>query len=489
MKKSWSDLAPENPEIGFLQHPILLRASMQNNPDVVLSFFNSRFLLLRTLNSHLISCLEQIDLTFDAPAAVSSLSSEQVNDIIRNIISYEQTEGHAIEATKRSITSGKSYQSSSIKTTMHSSNILGTLLSKGRSLIFNSIRSAFINRLIERTEVQGSSKFELVISRSRASKFASKGECDNEGRWSVFGQAFRRIHGMAPSVLRRSNQIWDTIFAGERAQDAGGPYREAWTAIVQDLMSPCLPLLKPSPNNVSNAGYFSECFIINPDVAMVPIHMEMLIFLGKMMGSAARSKSYLDIILAPVVWKLILNEEVSFNDMKTVDLMYVKTIQRLRRREDVTESSFCSKFADITFSLTNLAGREVDLVPSGKQINLRWSTIDSFCLLAENYRINEMKSVCQAIRLGLESQIPPSALTLLTGSELEEMVCGKPIIDIELLKSCTEYSQCSPTDQHIIWFWEVMEREFSQEDRKAFIKFAWGRSRLPLTKSAFSQVV
>ncbi len=30
-------------------------------------------------------------------------------------------------------------------------------------------------------------------------------------------------------------------------------------------------------------------------------------------------------------------------------------------------------------------------------------------------------------------------------------------------------------------------REFSNEDRSAFIKFSWGRSRLPLTKADFSQ--
>lgn len=66
------------------------------------------------------------------------------------------------------------------------------------------------------------------------------------------------------------------------------------------------------------------------------------------------------------------------------------------------------------------------------------------------------------------------------------MVCGKPDIDIALLESITEYSACSSTDQHVLYFWETM-RSFTPEERSALVKFVWGRSRLPLTAAAFSQ--
>lgn len=45
--------------------------------------------------------------------------------------------------------------------------------------------------------------------------------------------------------------------------------------------------------------------------------------------------------------------------------------------------------------------------------------------------------VCEAIRRGIESVVPPIVLNLLSWYQLEEMVCGKPIIDINLLRvSC-----------------------------------------------------
>jgi hypothetical protein len=66
------------------------------------------------------------------------------------------------------------------------------------------------------------------------------------------------------------------------------------------------------------------------------------------------------------------------------------------------------------------------------------------------------------------------------------MVCGNPNVDIDLLKSCTEYSNYTQSDRIIQWFWEIMS-EFSQSDRKAYLRFTWGRNRLPLTKAGFKQ--
>lgn len=70
--------------------------------------------------------------------------------------------------------------------------------------------------------------------------------------------------------------------------------------------------------------------------------------------------------------------------------------------------------------------------------------------------------------------------------ELEEMVCGKPDIDVKLLENVVEYSSCSSSDAHIRLFWQALE-EFTNEERSAFIKFTWGRSRLPLNAAGFTQ--
>jgi len=54
-------------------------------------------------------------------------------------------------------------------------------------------------------------------------------------------------------------------------------------------------------------------------------------------------------------------------------------------------------------------------------------------------RLNEFKRQIEAIRRGLSLIIPEGLLNLLTWRELETMVCGKPILDVELLRQNTIY--------------------------------------------------
>ena len=56
---------------------------------------------------------------------------------------------------------------------------------------------------------------EIILSRSRALKYASKGERDLTGTFSIFGQMFRALHGKPACMLRKSDQLWKVLFAGQ----------------------------------------------------------------------------------------------------------------------------------------------------------------------------------------------------------------------------------------------------------------------------------
>ena len=127
---------------------------------------------------------------------------------------------------------------------------------------------------------------------------------------------------------------------------------------------------------------------------------------------------------------------------------------------------------------------------NAEQQPVRWgSDIDRYCDELEHYWIHsELRAVAQAVRLGIETQLPGACLSFMRWDELQELVCGNPKIDIALLCSATEYERgCSSTDPHIVWFWELMRSEFNEEDKRAFVRFVWGRTRLPLNRAAFTQ--
>ena len=80
--------------------------------------------------------------------------------------------------------------------------------------------------------------------------------------------------------------------------------------------------------------------------------------------------------------------------------------------------------------------------------------------------------------------VPVPLLSLFTGFELETMVCGSPDIPLHLLKSVATYKGVEANSPLVIWFWEVME-EFGNSERSLFLRFVWGRTRLPRSIADF----
>lgn len=52
--------------------------------------------------------------------------------------------------------------------------------------------------------------------------------------------------------------------------------------------------------------------------------------LGILFGVSIRTKKPVAIPLAPIVWKLVVGEEVTADDLEEVDAMYIKGLQSIR---------------------------------------------------------------------------------------------------------------------------------------------------------------
>lgn len=64
-------------------------------------------------------------------------------------------------------------------------------------------------------------------------------------------------------------------------------------------------------------------------------------------------------------------------------------------------------------------------------------------------------------------------------------VCGSADIDVATLKAIAVYKGFDPHEPLVKWFWEVLEEEFSAADRSLFLRFVWGRARLPRALADF----
>jgi len=130
---------------------------------------------------------------------------------------------------------------------------------------------------------------------------------------------------------------------------------------------------------------------------------------------------------------------------------------------------------------------EYPLIENGENIQLTVDNKDLFISKLIQYKLNEFNTQLTAIKHGLSSVIPLPVLSVVHWEELELLVCGKAKIDGKLLKANTVYEGCAETDPFIQYFWEVFNDRFTDQDRSDFIKFVWGRARLPTSSTQFKQ--
>merc|ERR1712065_76578 len=74
--------------------------------------------------------------------------------------------------------------------------------------------------------------------------------------------------------------------------------------------------------------------------------------------------------------------------------------------------------------------------------------------------------------------VPADALRLLTWQELAEEVCGASEVDIDILQKNTVFGSMPEGDPAVGFLFRAL-REFTNDERKLFLKFVMGRSRLP----------
>ena len=208
------------------------------------------------------------------------------------------------------------------------------------------------------------------------------------------------------------------------------------------------------------------------------------------MGICIRTGVYLPINLCSLVWKKIIGEKVNDNDIKIFDEGLFKMIEILSKEDkeinkELITNSFGENISSITLSdgsqkkLSKTYTNE-DLISSSKNRN-------NLILEIKNLRLNESDSQIISIIKGINKIIPLPVLQYFTWEEIERLVCGKKIVDIELLEKNTIISPDLEKKEYLVkWVWEIV-KEFSEEERVQFVKFCYAQERLPYTQEEYDQ--
>jgi len=362
-----------------------------------------------------------------------------------------------------------------------------------RGLFFTSVKKGLLTSITEVTATPtplSHDEYELPreirtvrINRLKAARAMSGEDFSSKRKYSVFAQLQNETKGWGGAALRRGyvakghggqRRAFKVKLIGEGVNDYSGPYREAYTDAISEVTHVgkgghgVLGVLDPTPNNSSEIGESRDLFMFSlngRDVFRVGKWLtetvtteerriqesflsltatrdeasreveEALVFLGRLTGTGFRHGIPVDLPL-PVhsVWKTIAEENSSNKDqLRELDL---------------------------------LASRQTDGDGVSSPL-LRWQHRMLNCFVE-----------------GLSNVLPVEILTIFTGEELRDVLCGNPEVDVDLLRRVVEYEGYEENDTVVKFFWETL-RELSNAERKAFLQFVWARNRLPLKESEF----
>ncbi|CAF0988983.1 unnamed protein product [Didymodactylos carnosus] len=207
------------------------------------------------------------------------------------------------------------------------------------------------------------------------------------------------------------------------------------------------------------------------------------------MGMAIQTKNLLNLQFPSLLWKPLVRQSVTVEDIEDIDMQSFTTINELEKRVKQTKTMntsvtadseekytdninflFDSIMSELHFGIVGSNMQTYELVPNGSTIPITVANHKEYCLKYCEYRLQEFNKQVNYIRQGLYSVVSWPMLALYTPSELEEVVCGKPITDVDLLKQQTEY-RCS-TDHHnapyIKRFWTVLKGKLDEDQKNYF---------------------
>ncbi|XP_033745348.1 E3 ubiquitin-protein ligase HUWE1-like isoform X3 [Pecten maximus] len=291
-------------------------------------------------------------------------------------------------------------------------------------------------------------------------------------REHVFEDSFREL-------FRRTVDEWKhrfyIVFEGEEGQDAGGLLREWYIIIAREIFNPMYALFSTSPGD-------RVTYTINPSSHCNSNHLSYYKFVGRIIAKAIYDNKLLECYFTRSFYKHIIGQAVKYTDMESEDYAFYQGLVFLLEN-DVKDLGY-----DLAFS--------TEIQEFGVTESRDLKTDGNKLMVTEGNKKEYVKLVCQmkmtgAIRKqlnafmeGFYDIIPKRLISIFNEQELELLISGLPNIDIDDLKSNTEYHKYQSTSLQVQWFWRAL-RSFEQSDRAQFLQFVTGTSKVPLQGFAF----
>eukprot|EP01018_Ginkgo_biloba_P007846 Gb_36705 [translate_table: standard] len=258
-------------------------------------------------------------------------------------------------------------------------------------------------------------------------------------------------------------------FIGEEGIDEGGVQKEFFQLLVRDIFDPKYGMF--------NYNEETCLFWFNSPLWDVSMEFELV---GVLLGLAIYNGHILELHFPRVVYKKLLGKQPTFEDLAEVNPGLAKGLEQLLQFEGDVEEVFCRSFQ---VSVQDIFGEilNIELKENGSNISVTKENRKEYVDLCVKYYLEtSIASSFEAFKRGFQKLCKGQVLQLFQPVELEQLICGSPVLDFDALEKYTIYEDGYRKDSRVIReFWEIVH-SLDEENKKKLLFFATGSDRAPI---------
>lgn len=354
--------------------------------------------------------------------------------------------------------------------------------------------------LFELSSLGVAKKLSILQLKSRSnddSRFIYSHQKIRVSRQKILEQAYHYF------MINKKNRGKLEVEFEDEVGTGNGPTNEFFSLVSTELKKNSLGIWKNS--NLSDEFVHSSNGLfprfIDPNGNEVVCFRNIFKFIGRYLARALIDDRLTDISFSNTLVKAIMGEELSFHDISEIDPEVYNILVKLQKisteKESIEKEQNLSptekqiqidsltldgaRISDLGINFT-LIGTNIELIQGGSELDLTIWNLDQFIEYTIKWMLNYgIQTQVNAIKEGFSYYSKISNLNLFSSLELDAIFSGEdsPWTKDELINSiqCDHgYTMGSDTVEMLV---QVLS-DLNKEERKLFIKFVTGSTRLPV---------